>query len=344
MNRISLIICGLGNVGREFAGLVVDKAESVTRRFSLAIDVVAIAELGGSLVNDGKALPVADILEHLRTGGSLESLSYWKKGLAGPDLIATTKADVVVETTPTSLKDGEPATSHMNAAMKRGMDIVTANKGPMVLFYTDMTNRAREAGSRIFISAATAAALPTLDVGVLSTAGADVLSFEGILNGTTNFILTRMKESGSTYEAALREAQEMGIAETNPTLDVEGFDTANKCVLIANRIFGMNIGLDDVDRTGITGVTPEDIEKATSEGKVIKLIGQGHLDGGKLVVSAKPAAIEKDHPLASISLSEKAISYDTDTMGRITVSGGKSSPVGAAAALLKDVVHTALLR
>ena len=345
MKEKRIIICGLGKVGRQFAHLVVEKSDSIRKRFALDLKVVAVAELGGAVVDDGRSLPVADILAHVEGGKPLSTLGpLWKPGVKGVDLIKELGADMIVETTPTNLKDGEPATSHMYAAISRGMDVVAANKGPLVLFYADLKANAAQTGSRLFISAATAAALPTLDVGILSTAGAEVLSFEGILNGTTNYILTKMRLEGTDYAAALKEAQVLGIAETDPTLDVEGYDTSNKCVLIANRIFGVNVTLADVKRTGITGVTPDQIAKATQEGKVIKLIGRGAMVNGVCELSVQPVALDANHPLAAINLSEKAVSYDTDTMGRITVSGGKSSPIGAAAALLKDVVHTALLQ
>ncbi|MBW1995487.1 MAG: homoserine dehydrogenase, partial [Deltaproteobacteria bacterium] len=191
------------------------------------------------------------------------------------------------------------------------------------------------------MSAAKAAALPTLDVGLICLAGADVLSIEGILNGTTNYILTRMHLEKCTYETALKDAQQMGIAETDPTLDVEGFDTRNKLVLIVNRVLNKNIGLSDVEVTGISGVTIDDIEKTIANGKVLKLIGAAWFEKGELKLRVAPSELDPDHPLAAVNYSEKAISYLTDSMGRVTVSGGKSSPLGAAAALLKDLINLA---
>ena len=193
------------------------------------------------------------------------------------------------------------------------------------------------------ISAATAAALPTLDVGLICLAGANVLAVEGILNGTTNYILTRMHLEKCSYETALKAAQEMGIAETDPTLDVEGLDTRNKIVVIANRIFDKNFGLNDVAVEGITRVTPADIDKSLETGNVIKLVGSAERNEGGVTISVGPKVLEAEHPLAAVSYAEKSISYLTDTMGRVTVTGGKSSPVGAAAALLKDLIHTVML-
>ena len=139
-----------------------------------------------------------------------------------------------------------------------------------------------------------------------------------------------MRDKKTAYSDALKQAQELGIAETDPSYDVEGKDSANKTVLIANGIFNKTFGLDDIDVEGITGVTPEDIAAATSDGKIIKLIGTAEMIGSDIRLSVKPKYLDLDHPLASVNGSEKAITYITDTMGSITVMGGKSSPVGAA--------------
>ena len=148
-----------------------------------------------------------------------------------------------------------------------------------------------------------------------------------------------MKEEGCSYDVALQEAQRLGIAETNPSYDVEGKDTANKLILISNRTFGLSLGLKDIEPQGITRIGPEDIAQAARKGKVIKLIGSAQPVERTVQLSVAPKWLSLDHPLAAVNGSEKAISYLTDTMGRITVMGGKSSPVGAAAALLKDLIN-----
>jgi homoserine dehydrogenase len=189
------------------------------------------------------------------------------------------------------------------------------------------------------MSAATAAALPTLDVALTSLAGADILRADGILNGATNFILTRMDEDGVSYQDGLEEAQKMGVAEPDPSLDVEGKDTANKILLIANEVFRANLTLKDIPVEGITRITPSQIEEAKGKGMVIKLIGKAEKKGDRVVASVGPVGLSREHPLATVRGTEKAISYFTDTMDRVTVSGGRSNPLGAAAALLKDIIN-----
>jgi homoserine dehydrogenase len=148
-----------------------------------------------------------------------------------------------------------------------------------------------------------------------------------------------MHEDGSPYGDALKEAQKMGVAEPDPSLDVEGKDTANKILLIANEVFQASLSLQDVAVEGITRVTLQDITRAKEEGKVIKLIGKVEKKDGRIQASVAPMALPGNHPLASVRGTEKAISYLTDTMDRVTVSGGRSNPLGAAAALLKDIIR-----
>jgi len=303
------------------------------------LKVVAAVDIGGAAVAP-EGLPLKDLLAHLEKGGRVENMmGHGKKGFTGVEALSSGIADLLVETTPTNITDGEPGLTHIRTALQYSRHVVTAAKGPLVLRYKELKGLAEKAKVKLMISAATAAALPTLDVGLSCLAGTEVLSAEGILNGTTNYILTRMYEDKSPYAAALAEAQRMGVAEPDPSLDVEGRDTANKILLIANEVFQANLSLKDVSVEGITKVMPEDIERAKKEGKVIKLIGKVERKGGKVVAAVAPTALTLDHPLASVRGTEKAISYLTDTMDRVTVSGGKSNPLGAAAAILKDVIR-----
>jgi homoserine dehydrogenase len=339
-----IILCGMGTVGKAFARLLDERREQITRKYGLDIEMAAAVDVGGAAVADQGALPLGDLLVHVDAGGTVETFaSHGRPGLSGVAAISRIPAEVMVETTPTNLVDGEPARGHIFAALNNGLDVVSANKGPLVLFHREILNLAKEKGCRIFMSAATAAALPTLDVGLICLAGANVLAIEGVLNGTTNYILTRMHLEKCSYETALKAAQEMGIAETDPTLDVEGLDTRNKIVVIANRIFDKHFTIDDVAVEGITRVSPADIDRAMEAGRVIKLVGTAERNGGGVTVSVGPKILEAAHPLAAVNYAEKSISYLTDTMGRVTVTGGKSSPTGAAAALLKDLIHTVML-
>ena len=341
MRTKRIALCGLGKVGRSFLQLVTAKQSEVQAAYGVNLEVACVVDIGGAVLATEGGLPLALLLEHAENGGRPEELSgYGVPGLGGIEALQQGNYDVLVETTPTNLKDGGPAYGFVTTALARGMDVVSANKGPFVLYFDQLKQLAAKNNGRLFISAATGAALPTLDIGVFSTAGAAITAIEGILNGTTNFILTKMSVEKISYADALKEAQALGIAETDPTLDVEGYDTRNKIVLIANTLFGGSFGPADVPVQGITGITHEDIARGAREGKALKLVATATVNEGRVTLEVKPRYIDLSHPLAAINYAEKGITYTTDTMGQITVLGGKSSPVGAAAALLKDVIHS----
>jgi homoserine dehydrogenase len=341
MKRVKIIVCGIGRVGREFIQLLADGADVFEKRYGLHFIICAAADIGGAAITESETgLDAQQLLTHIRNGGFVENFGrYGQPGLSSEQAIRQGHADALIETTPTNLTDGEPAKTHVLAAIEKQMEVVSANKGPFVLFYRELHESARKNNCGLHISAAAAAALPTLDVGRVCLAGTRVLSIEGILNGTTNYILTQMSHEGTSYQSALKQAQEMGIAETNPDYDVQGKDTANKMILICNRVFKAYFGLSDIRIQGITEVTQEDITQAARQGKVIKLIGTAALSDEEMLLRVAPKLLDKGHPLAGVNGSEKAITYVTDTMGTITVTGGKSSPVGAAAALLKDLIN-----
>jgi homoserine dehydrogenase len=342
MHTQRVILCGFGKVGRAFARLVDERRDLLQARYGLGLQLVAVVDIGGAALapRSLRMIPPAELIAHVNAGGAVEGFgAFGMPGATGQAVIDSLEADLVVEATPTNLRTGEPGLRHMRAALRRGMHVIAANKGPLVLCYAELQELAQEHQAQIYMSAATAAALPTLDVGQTCLAGAQILAIEGILNGTTNFILTKMQEESYSYLDALQEAQSRGIAETDPTLDVEGFDTANKLILLSNTLLGTRFGPDDVDRRGITQITPQMVIDARRAGKSLKLVGQARISQGSVHLSVAPEELPLGHPLASVHGAEKAVTYETDTMGRVTVMGGQSSPTGAAAALLKDIIN-----
>jgi len=339
MVNVRIVICGFGRVGQAFADLLVNKEKFLKESYGLDLKVVGVVDIGGAALSP-VGISIRGLLSHVRGSGRVEDFpGGGVRGRSGQEVLSSGVADLLVETTPTNIIDGEPGLTHIRTALANKMHVVTAAKGPLVLRYSELKSLARQNRVKLMISAATAAALPTLDVGLLCLAGTEVLSAEGILNGTTNYILTRMYEDGASYGEALAEAQRMGVAEPNPSLDVEGRDTANKILLIANEVFRVHLSLKDIEVEGITRVTPAQVEEAKRQGRVIKLVGKVEKKEEGVVASVGPLSLPKDHPLATVRGTEKAISYLTDTMDRVTVSGGKSNPTGAAAAVLKDIIN-----
>jgi homoserine dehydrogenase len=336
--RIRVVVCGFGRVGRSFVRLLDDTRARVERSHGLALDLIGVGELAASLL-DASGLPPAETAALYETTRGFAGHPALRPDWRGLELVREAEADVLVETTPTDIRTGEPALGHIRTALGRRMHVASANKGPFIRHYRELRELAAKQGVALKLSAAAAAALPTLDVAETCLAGTEILAIEGVLNGTSNFILTRMR-AGHAYAAALGEAQRLGIAEPDPTLDVEGYDTANKLALIANAAMDADLVPEDVERVGITGLPADMVRAAAADGRMVRLVGRATRDGdGRVRARVAPEALPADHPLASVDGAEKGISYVTDTMHRVTVVGGKSDPRGAAAALLKDVLN-----
>jgi len=329
------VLAGFGHVGQAFFGLLQEKDESLRQRYGLALKLRAVLKSGGAFLSDTEITKesVPD-----RPGQNMAHSPLWKPGQTVESVLRTVKPGVFVECTPSNIQTGEPGLGHVRAALRAGWHVVTASKGPLVVDFKGLRDLAQANHLILKYSAAAAAALPTLDIGIYSLAGTEILSLEGILNGTSNYILTRMGE-GTAYEEALREAQDKGIAEHNPELDVGGWDTAVKLLLIANSVLRLDLSLQDIKVEGITQIPPELPGMATKEGRELKLIGRIKRVAGRWKATVSPKAVDRSHPLFGVSGTNKGISFLTDAMGTITVTGGKSDPRGAAAALLKDIIN-----
>lgn len=337
MNTVNVALMGYGRVGKAFVRLVQRKKEDLVERYGFRLEPVAVFNSRGGVLLPGGApskKPLIDKDDDL----DLERNPFWKPGRICGEVFEAHRTGVFVECTPSNIQDGEPALRYINHAIDRGWHVVTANKGPLVVDLNRVRQKAEKKGVRLGMSGATAAALPTLDVALNSLAGTEIHRIEGILNGTTNYILGRIEE-GMSYEAALKEAQEKGIAEPDPSQDVEGWDTAAKILIITNAVFRTAYTLDDVRVEGITHIQPSLWERARNESKSLKLLGSYCRDEGIPKIEARLCFLEHTHPLYAVCGAQKGITFFTDTMNSVTVTGGKSDPTGAAAALLKDIIN-----
>jgi homoserine dehydrogenase len=338
MNRVPLVLTGFGHVGRAFFSLLREKAEDLERRYGLALEVLAVARAEGCF-HSGAPLEV----RHVSRGGEpwTGGNPYWREGFRAADVIEEIgPGGCLVECTLSNLETGEPGLSYLSSAFRGGWHAVAASKGALVVGLPDLKALAAANGVRLKFSAATAAALPTLDVGLVSLAGARIEGIQGILNGTSNYILTRMAE-GLDYAEALKEAQDKGIAEPDPAYDVGGWDTASKILLITNVCLDAEYVLKDVHVQGIAGLSMDYVRSARREGRAVKLLATAApgRKGGRWALDVRPSLLEGSHPLVHVNGTEKGITFLTDSMGTVTVTGGRSSPRGAAAALLKDIVN-----
>jgi len=269
--------------------------------------------------------------------GSLNEHPSFALGLGIKD-INLAEIDLVVDLKSTDLKNAQVDFETCAWVLENGKHLVNGNKGPVVFAYKKLKTIADNNGVQFLCGCATAAALPSVIVGKDAHAGSKIHAFEGIVNGTTNYILSKMEE-GIAYPDALKLAQEAGIAEKNPAYDVEGIDTAIKTVMLANIVWDMEISIDEASVWGIDKLSLDDIKQAADNGMKYKLIGSAVKDeAGKVTINISPTAIPKNHLLYATDQKFKAIVFKSANMGDVLISGS-SSLKGAASAVLRDVVN-----
>jgi homoserine dehydrogenase len=334
--RIALI--GFGGVGRAFVKLLHDKREFLAAQ-GLYINLNYVINSSGGVYNPS-GIDCKDLLNFTEKGQRLcEYPGGGNRDINLQRLISNKDVDVLVEVTPTNKETGEPGLTHIVKALENKIHVVTANKGPILLAYRKLNNLAVRNNVQLCAGCTTGGALPSINAGIFDLAGSSILSIEGILNGTTNFILEEMEKNSIAYSDALKKAQQMGIAETDPALDVEGWDTAVKLLILTNILMVQDKTLDDIQVEGITGVKPEYIAEAKKEDKALKLIGKAARtkEGVELKVSLEK--IDRTHPLYGVNGTNKAVRYVSDTLGDLTVMGGASGTTPAAASLLRDILN-----
>jgi homoserine dehydrogenase len=339
---VRLIVSGLGNIGRRFLQVLIDKADWLRTRYALEFRVVGAADSRGAAF-DPAGLDLAEIVHLKEAGESIAAHPCDRKSPGQAEmrplaLIEQLDADVLCEATPVNLKDGEPGLSCMRAAMRKGMHVVTPNKGPLVLAYRELTALARAQGVQLRYCGTVAGGLPAINLGQRDMAGATIYRLEALPNLTTSFILEQMT-CGLTYDQALAAAQAQGCAEADPSLDVEGWDAANKLVILANSVLGVPATLDDVSVRGITGVTLADLEQARANGQVIKLLATAtRQEDGDYRLTVAPTPLPTAHPLAQLSGQQMGIVYHTDIYGVISATILETNPVPSAATMLRDLL------
>jgi homoserine dehydrogenase len=337
--QVRFLLVGAGNVGRRFLELVRRKEDTLRDRLGLKLTAIGIADTSGAAICPN-GLDPQQIARLKAEGRGVADCPYWgRPGLTALEMVQVVEADLLLEASPASQEDGQPGLACIETALSRGMHVVTANKVPLVLAFPRLLALARERGVRLRFDAAVAGGLPAVNLGQRDLAAAEIQRLEGILNLTTNYILTRMADDGLSYSEALAAAQAAGHAEADPTLDVEGWDAANKLVILAHSVLGHAAALDDVAREGITHVTAEMLEQAAREGKRVQLVAMAEQDGEGYRLSVRPTWLDANHPLARLGAKQMAIVYYTDISGIISAAIVEETPLPTVSAVLRDVVE-----
>ncbi len=337
MRNFRLALIGFGNVGQGFAQILTERGAAYEKEFGLKLQIVAVSDMLKGSLYDPDGLDPAALLEAIQTHGSLDPVQAPTHGWDALRTIAESNADVVVELSYTDLKTGEPALTHLRHALGKRKHVVTTNKGPVALHYPELLALAEANGVQLGVEGTVMSGTPALRMAKDLLSAAGITRLQGIINGTTNYILSQM-ENGASYASALAEAQGRGYAEADPTGDVEGFDAAGKVVILANLLMGAGLSMADVDRTGITRLTPEDITAAAASGERWKLIGRVERVEDKVVASVRPTRLPVSHPLASVSGATNAITFTTELLGDVTIIGPGAGRLETGYALVCDLL------
>lgn len=331
---LKLIIVGIGNLGQGLASVLLEKGEYLKNKTGFFPEIVGAVDSGGAVIKED-GIDIQELLEAAKKEGSVANyLEGGEEGISVREVIENVECELIVELTPTSIEDGEPGLSHIRAAMNSGKHVVTSNKGPLVVAFRELEDLAEEAGVEFRYSATVGGAMPILGLAKRQLSGDSISEIRGVLNGTTNYILTRMSEEGAPFDVVLSEAQELGIAEKDPTLDVEGIDTASKMTILANALLGRNVKLEDVDVEGITRIGPDVAQLAKETGNEVRLVGIANSE----ILEVAPRLVPSGDPLA-VKGSLNSVTLKTDLAREITITGFGAGPRETSSALLGDIVN-----
>lgn len=339
MAKPRLMLIGCGTVG---IGLL-----EIIQKKKTDISLVAISDFKKGSINCADGLHIDKVLKILHDGKSLDEYSCdngncgctLNRGWDALKTIRECDADIMAEMTFTDIKTGQPATQHIEEALKRGMNVTTSNKGPAALYYNKLKKLADENGVKFLIEGTVMSGTPVFNLARECFAGCDITEVKGILNGTTNYILTKMEQEGWSYEDALKKAQELGYAEADPTADVEGFDALAKVVILSNVLLGGNVKPGDVPCEGISSITLEDIKAAAAENMRYKLIGSTRKEGDRIIASVKPVKLPMTDPLTGVNGANNALTFNTDLLGDVTIQGAGAGKIETGFSIFVDILN-----
>jgi len=327
---LRIILCGFGVVGQSLVKLFDSRSEDLYAKYGLKPRIVGVFDSKGSAVRSS-GLELRKLVEVKKKFGTVKNYAETKNSWSGIEMLKNVEADVLIETTASNYKDAEPGMSHIIIAMKKGMHVISVNKGPLALAFPSLMELATYNQVVFKFSGTVGGGTPILDYAKNSLSGERITSFAGILNGTTNYILSNMT-TGLSFEEALKDAKNKGYVEADESLDLDGLDAAAKLVILANWIMGMKVTLPDIDCTGIRKVTTDDIKKAAKSNCSIKLISSCNK---KLIV--EPKEISNNDPLC-VNGTLNAIAFTSEHSGTQTIIGKGAGGTETASSILRDLL------
>jgi homoserine dehydrogenase len=343
MPRYRLVLIGFGNVGQALAELLIRKRQELQQSYDIDWSVVGIATGSHGLAVDPQGLDLSQALAAVRSGQNLSQLSTTPSPADAIALIQEIDAEVLFENSPVNYETGQPAISHLEAALENGMHAITANKGPVVHGHRHLTDLAEAQGRCFFFESTVMDGAPIFGMWREALPAARPKAFRGLLNSTTNLILTLM-EQGQSYQQAVAYAQQIGIAETDPSGDTQGWDAAVKVAALATVLMDQPLKPQQVEREGIEGITAEMVERSRAAGKRWKLVCEARRDGRQIMARVQPQELDSADPLYNVMGTSSAVSFASDVLGELTLVEKDPSPHTTAYGLLADFVNAVMFR
>lgn len=333
--RHKIAFIGFGKVGQGIGEILLDKKQFLKENYDFEFDLVAVSDLYYGNCFNANGLDLHQMLKEAK------NKNKFSKDLTDKDnynLIKESNADIICELTYTDFETGGPSMEHVAIALSNGKHVICCNKGPAALKYQEFKILA-DKNNVLFLNEGTVCSgTPILNLSQGPLAGCKISKIYGILNGTTNYILSEM-EQGFDYETVLLKAQQAGYLEANLENDVNGYDARGKVAILANIVMGIPLKFEDIPCKGITGITLSYIEETIKANKRLKLIGCVENKNGKVSGYVAPEIISKSHPLYNISGTTNALIFSTDLLGDITISGPGAGPIETGFAVLSDLLR-----
>ncbi len=345
--EVRVWVVGLGTVGRWLLRELAGQARALSKQYGFAPKVVGVSNARDGFVYDERGLELQAVLSLVSDGRPLTELRGVRSWASSLDGMAATEADVLVEVTPSPRETAEPGYAHMREALRRRIPVVTSNKWPVALHGVELADLARAGGIPFRAESTVMSGTPVLSSLVEGIAGTRPVRLRGVLNATATFILTTM-EAGASYDDALLEAQRNGLAERDPSADVDGYDSMAKTMILAGLVFGRQLRPEDVVRRGIRGFELAELESASAADARIRLVSTieptDDRGAGPLAARVEPLALPRDDPLARVEGVTNAVVLDTEPLGQVTITGPGAGLALAGQGVLSDLIAVARWR
>ena len=338
MRQVKICMMGFGNVSRAFVRLAEHKQAELKERYGLELAFTGITTGSHGSAIDTGGIDIHQALALAEDGRSLDGLSARPAPQDVRDFIVASRAEFLLENSPVNYETGQPAVLHIQTALENGMHAVSANKGPVVHAYHELTALAERHGRRFLFESAVMDGAPIFSVFREALPAAHVLGFEGVLNSCTNLLIERM-ERGATFNEAVAYAQSIGIAETDPSGDIDGWDAAIKVAALATVLMGMPLKPQDVQREGIRALSLTEIQAARREGGRWKLVCRAERGQDGITASVSPHIVQPESPLFSVNGTSSFVMFKTDVLPGLGIQECDPGPDTTAYGLLADMLN-----